>query len=1091
MIKVSFEFRIFCRYFVTTFAWSQKSVKSDLPAMKILNVAEKNDAAKNIAYFLSGGHSRKREGLSKYNKIYEFEYTVFGQRSQMIMTSVSGHLLGMDFVSGYRKWSSCSPLLLFEAPIVKFCPKDYEQIKKTLEREVRSCATLIIWTDCDREGENIGFEIIQVCSSVKPNLRIYRAKFSEITAASVHRAIQNLAEPNKQISDAVDVRQELDLRIGAAFTRFQTLRLQKVFPEKLSDSLISYGSCQFPTLGFVVERYKAVDSFIPELFWKISVSHTIEELTVAFTWKRVRLFDQLACQVLYEVCMENPTATVESVQSKPKSKWRPLPLDTVELEKLASRKLKLNARDTMKIAEKLYTQGFISYPRTETNIFPREMNLRSIVEQQTEDARWGEFAGRVLQDGPNPRVGKKSDQAHPPIHPTKYTNSLTGNEQRLYEFIVRHFLACCSKDAEGLETIVDIDIAGEKFVASGLMIIARNYLDVYPYEKWNAKEIHIYQNNQKFKPTTIEMVDGETSPPNLLTEADLIALMEKHGIGTDATHADHIETIKQRSYVGLENQMYFVPGCLGMGLVEGYDSMGFPMSKPNLRAELEIDLKRICEGTKDPKIVLTEQLAKYKEVFRIALEQAAKIDEALGKSFNEQPRLVEEETSIGHEGASAVCKCPSCGLDMVPKSRRDNQGWYIGCMGFPACRNAVWLPSCVQHVEVKNEHCRQCGPDVKLVHFKFSQDRARAYYGSEHTGCLGGCDQQLLELLDVGAITACGQNTPRSTVSRSFDSGVGTFTQGGRTQQRPSHGDNRPPSQQQDNPLSNFSQSFQRNNRTVGSTSGWATGNAVGATVSARNPRGVNSGSTFVSLDRDNSQSRNNENPRRNVNWGGQSFVNPATRTDNRSRSDSGNNAVMCGCSVNAILLTVRKEGPNTGRQFYKCGNPAQQCNFFIWADEDPAEMPEERNVNSPMWRPNQNFTGPGREAENSGDTEVCCNCGQSAVMRTVQKDTPNKGRQFYCCPKQPNERCNFFQWVDEPNTARGGTSNNDWGSRGSKWNGNGSGASTSWQTNAGRGRGTFGKRTLPSPSGARKRRKCGVCGEEGHNRKNCSHNPS
>ena len=91
--------------------------------------------------------------------------------------------------------------------------------------------------------------------------------------------------------------------------------------------------------------------------------------------------------------------------------------------------------------------------------------------------------------------------------------------------------------------------------------------------------------------------------------------------GTDATHADHIETIKSRMYVGLQNGCHFVPGELGMGLVEGYDNMGYPMSKPHLRAELEADLKRICEGTKDPKVVLTEQLAKYKEVFRMALQQ--------------------------------------------------------------------------------------------------------------------------------------------------------------------------------------------------------------------------------------------------------------------------------------------------------------------------------------------------------------------------------------------------------------------------------------------------------------------------------------
>lgn len=204
---------------------------------------------------------------------------------------------------------------------------------------------------------------------------------------------------------------------------------------------------------------------------------------------------------------------------------------------------------------------------------------------------WGEFAQRVLDDGVSPRQGKKSDQAHPPIHPTKLASGLQGNEAKVYEFVVRHFLACVSKNAERHETTVEIDIAGEKFLASGLQILAKNYLEVYIYEKWNAKEIHVYEQRQVFSPTSIEMVNEHTSPPSLLIEADLIALMDKHGIGTDATHADHIDTIKSRQYVGLCDGINFLPGKLGIGLVMGYDDMGFQMSKPNLRAELKSDLK--------------------------------------------------------------------------------------------------------------------------------------------------------------------------------------------------------------------------------------------------------------------------------------------------------------------------------------------------------------------------------------------------------------------------------------------------------------------------------------------------------------------
>uniref|UniRef100_UPI00398EE5A6 DNA topoisomerase 3-alpha n=1 Tax=Pristiophorus japonicus TaxID=55135 RepID=UPI00398EE5A6 len=641
-----------------------------LQARQVLCVAEKNDAAKGIAEIMSGGRFRRREGLSRFNKIYEYESNLFGQNVAVVMTSVSGHLLELEFKSPFQKWHSCNPVTLFDAEVEKYCPENYVDIKRTLEREVKKCQALIIWTDCDREGENIGFEIIDVCKAVKPNVQVLRARFSEITPRSIQQACGNLVEPDQKTNDAVDVRQELDLRIGASFTRFQTLRLQKIFPNVLSNQLISYGSCQFPTLGFVVERFKAIQAFIQETFYKIKVTHENEDGNVEFNWKRHRLFSHTACLVLYQICMEDPVATVLDVFTKPKSKWRPLPLDTVELEKLASRKLKINAKETMRVAEKLYTQGYISYPRTETNIFPKDLNLSTLVQQQTPDPHWGAFAQGILdRGGPTPRNGNKSDQAHPPIHPTKYTNSLQGSEQRVYEFVVRHFLACCSQDAQGQETTVEIDIAGELFAAHGLMIIARNYLEVYPYDKWNAKVIPVYERGKKFQPTTIEMVDGETSPPQLLTEADLIALMEKHGIGTDATHADHIETIKSRMYVGLTPDQRFLPGELGMGLVEGYDSMGYEMSKPDLRAELEADLKLVCEGKKDKFSVLHQQIDKYKRVFIEAVTKAKKLDEALSHYFGEVIETPQAKELL-MEVSEPVRKCPQCGRDMVLKPRK-------------------------------------------------------------------------------------------------------------------------------------------------------------------------------------------------------------------------------------------------------------------------------------------------------------------------------------------------------------------------------------------------------------------------------------
>lgn len=106
---------------------------------------------------------QQSEGLSKFNKIYKFNANVQGRQADMIMTSVSGHLMTRDYPIAYSNWSAIDPLVLFTAPVLKVCPPNFVNIKKTLEREIRSCHGLIIWTDCDREGENIGNWVCGTC----------------------------------------------------------------------------------------------------------------------------------------------------------------------------------------------------------------------------------------------------------------------------------------------------------------------------------------------------------------------------------------------------------------------------------------------------------------------------------------------------------------------------------------------------------------------------------------------------------------------------------------------------------------------------------------------------------------------------------------------------------------------------------------------------------------------------------------------------------------------------------------------------------------------------------------------------------------
>lgn len=461
---------------------------------------------------------------------------------------------------------------------------------------VKKCGLLIIWTDCDREGENIGGSVRDICKAAKPNITVKRARFSEITSQAVHNALRNLILLNERVIDAVDVRQELDLRIGASFTRLQSLYLQKKFPE-LARDIISYGSCQFPTLGFIVERWRAIQDFQAEPFWKIEAQHSRDGVNTIFNWDRGRLFSEDAAKALYEDVMALPTAQVTYIESKPKSKYRPTPLETVEMEK-KGRMLNMSAKQIMSVAEKLYIDGYISYPRTETNIFPKSLNLTPLVEHQQQDGRFSQFVGELLQNGLHPRNGKKTDEAHPPIHPLKSGAGLSGEGARLFEFIARRFLATLSRDAKGFETVCRITINDEIFQAKGLVVTDKGYLEVYPYEKWSDKTLPEYQLHERFTLGSIDLNAGSTSAPLLLSESDLIGLMDKYGIGTDATHADHIDKIQTRKYVSLNREKRFLPASLGIGLVSAYDALEIPLAGHQLRSNLERDLVRIEQGEK-------------------------------------------------------------------------------------------------------------------------------------------------------------------------------------------------------------------------------------------------------------------------------------------------------------------------------------------------------------------------------------------------------------------------------------------------------------------------------------------------------------
>jgi DNA topoisomerase-3 len=191
----------------------------------VLHVAEKPSICTAIAKALSGGADMESRGRSP--PVYEFDGSFLRHKHcRVIVTSVVGHVFSTDFPSSYQNWGATDPIELFSAPVISSA--ENKGIVKHLEREGKGADYLCLWLDCDREGENICFEVIRCVESGMKKLsnpseqQIYRAKFSAVTEKDIKVAMGCLGSPNKHESDAVECRQELDLKVGVAFTRFQT-----------------------------------------------------------------------------------------------------------------------------------------------------------------------------------------------------------------------------------------------------------------------------------------------------------------------------------------------------------------------------------------------------------------------------------------------------------------------------------------------------------------------------------------------------------------------------------------------------------------------------------------------------------------------------------------------------------------------------------------------------------------------------------------------------------------------------------------------------------------------------------------------------
>ncbi|KAK9812774.1 hypothetical protein WJX72_003468 [[Myrmecia] bisecta] len=890
--------------------------------INVLNVAEKPSVAKEVAKALSNNSAQFSQSCAPRCGLYTFGYTINGQRCNMVFTSVAGHLMELDFGAAHKKWHSCSPADLYGAPVHKSVPQDKEPLKRNLEQQARQCQWLVLWLDCDREGENIAFEVIDVCIKANPRLVIKRARFSALIARDLHRAVASLQPPNENDAKAVDARQEIDLRIGASFTRFQTLLLQNKFaldgagPD--DRQLFSYGPCQFPTLGLIVQRAWEIQAHISEPFWYIHVSlRTADQRACDFKWHRGRLFDHPAATTLYEVCIEEPLATVAKVEGKQRLRYPPYPLSTLEMQKKATQYLRLPGERIMKLAEELYQAGFLSYPRTETDSFDPGFDLQGIVADHVGDQRWGAHAQAIVNGTmwKPPGNGGHDDKAHPPIHPAKYSPGeadWSPEKKKLYEFVVRTFLATCSKAAVGFETRVDIDVAGEGFSTTGLMVTERNWLDVYPYTNWGGNDnLPVLQQGQQFMPTELMLKEGATQPPSRLAERDLISLMESYGIGTDATVAEHIQKQLERNYATKDANMTFWPSPLGEALVGGYRKMGLEnLWLPDLRGKIEANITGVAQGQRSKQSVLDEAIQAFHADLIAAQQRQGVLEGEMALFFNRAAGGPGGNDANGQPQGDEIGACPLCSCRLMlrhPEGAPPN----VVCTGQPLCKKSMYLPRATTHASVSDQVCAACGQNGVLhkVVLKFRRTAIPPGYPTEILGCIH-CDQAI-----KGIVEACGGGRPPGASTNGQGQGAGPGYGGGRG-----------------------GMGFDGGGGAAPAVRGRGRA-AARAAVPARG-RGTANTRGGTALRQGHQADGGNDLPcRRAVRGRGRAASSHASaaRGGRGGRGGSSSNGIpLCPMHHQECLSKLSNTPANPGRQFFKCAHPseADQCLRFMWADE-------------------------------------------------------------------------------------------------------------------------------------------------------------
>jgi DNA topoisomerase-1 len=523
---------------------------------------------------------------------------------------------------------------------------------KNLKKAAKQVDHIYLATDLDREGEAIAWHLKEALGPEKYSYS--RVRFNQITKSAIIDSFADPKEIDLDLVKAYRARRFLDKVIG--------FELSPLLWKKIARGL-SAGRVQSVALRVLDERERLIQEFIPEEFWEVSMILDKNDLSITFSLNRKKsdpLLKESEARNIENLVNDSDLSIDEIIKKPVKAKPRP-PFITSTLQQAASTKLSFGVKRTMRVAQKLYEAGHITYMRTDAPSLSKEsiQDARNFINERIGE-RYLTNAPRIYSSTEN------AQEAHEAIRPTNAFMTVddllnqTEEEKRLYQLIWQQYIACQMPDAEYLSTSAKINIGEYTFSAKGREVVFDGYTKVsQPLRSDSDDILPPLAEGEALQLNKVNLEQKFTKPPARFSEAALVKELEKKGIGRPSTYANIISTIQDRGYVEIQNRRFFVKKIghiVAERLLESFDDI----MDYEFTANLENNLDKVAQGEIDWRNVLDDFYNSFK---------------------NDLTNASDDHTGMrGNRPISTDVICPCGKTNMV--IRNSSNGVFLGCSGY-------------------------------------------------------------------------------------------------------------------------------------------------------------------------------------------------------------------------------------------------------------------------------------------------------------------------------------------------------------------------------------------------------------------------